>query len=209
MLPHKKKFRLIDGIWSVLDTSDDENDEWNSDDERAVPIASEGVHGRYIRFAQKKGLPYGDNVAGNVDTLSRWARVRARQVDALTRRVTHIASTRLRTARAVAYNASFTCANDDVVAACGSVTCADETTSAGVCANVVCADKNASDSACGGVNNSVIEISDDDDDDDSVSLVSAGLDTSVNVDTESVAQADRVMLQSPADPLRVGVRFLL
>ena len=155
---------------------------------------------------KKNVLPYGDNVAGNVDTLSRWARVWARRVDALTRRVTHIASTRLRTARAVAYNASFTCANDgDVVSACGSMTCADETTSASVCANVGCADKNASDSACAGVNNSVIEISDDDDDDDdSVSLVSGGLDTSVNADTESVVQADRVMLQSPLDPLSVG-----
>ncbi|XP_030272791.1 uncharacterized protein LOC115581654 [Sparus aurata] len=204
MPPHKKKFRLKDGIWSVLDTSDDENDEWNSDDERAVPIVSEGVHGRYIRFAQKNDLPYGDNVAGNVDTLSRWARVRTRRVDALTRRVTHIASTRLCAARTVAHNASFTCANDaNVLAACGSVSCADETTSASVCANVDCADKNASDNGCAGVNNSVIEISDDDDD-DSVSLVSVGFDTSVSVDTESVVQADRVMLQRPADPLSVG-----
>ena len=135
-------------------------------------------------------------MAGNVDTLSRRARVRARRVDALTRCVTHIASTRLRIAHAVADNASFTCADDDVVAACGSVTCADETTSTGVCADVGCDDKNASESACGGVNNSVIEISDDDGD-DSVSLVSAGLDTSVNVDTESVVQADRV-LQTPS-----------
>ena len=142
---------------------------------------------------KKIGLPLGDNVAGNVDTLSRWARVRARRVEALTRRVTHIALTRGRTAGTVANDASFTYAADG----CGNTTCEDEgvaasvradVTGAGesacasVCADVVCADENASDNVCVDDGNGfIIEISDDD------NMVSAVNITPVNVDVDADA----------------------
>lgn len=64
-------------------------------------------------------MPYGKNVAGDVDTMSRWAKVRTKRVEALTRRVMSIAFTRGRTARTVA-NVART--DDGVVAAA----CADD-----------------------------------------------------------------------------------
>ena len=112
-------------------------------------------------------------MAGYVDTLSRWARVRARRVEALTRRVTHIALTRGRTARTVANDASFTYAADG----CANTTCDDEGVAASARADVTGAGESASDNVCVDDGNGfIIEIFDDD------SMVSAVNITPVNVD---------------------------
>ena len=211
----------IDGAWHVVDSSGSDND-WDSDDERAVPIASEGVHGRYIRFAQKNGLPYGDNAVGNVDTLSRWARVRTRRIEALTRRVTHAISAQSRTDRTVANDvntahtpacsnisidgqtveadavancANSTCAAEEgVVTACANVSYANEEVVVTTCANVY-ANENSSEPAYVDDNNvSVIEITDDDNDD--VSPYSLGVDAIVNAEAVIEINVDDVGVSS-------------
>ena len=117
-------------------------------------------------------------MAGNVHTSSRWARVRARRVEALTRRVTHIALTRGRTAHTVANDASFTYAADG----CGNTTRDDEGVAASVLADVTGAGESASDNVCVDDGNGfVIEITDDD------SMVSAVNITPANVDVAADA----------------------
>lgn len=157
-------------------------------------------------------MPYGENVAGDVDTMSRWAKVRTKRVEALTRCVTSIAFTRGRTARSAA-NAARTddgvvaaaCADDDI----DNIKDNDAVATAGNDVDVVGIIDDGVDVGVfsTGIDNSdnvdadtdaVIEIVDD-----GVGFVGAGLDTADSADTGSVVQSDRAMLQSTVDPLSV------
>lgn len=160
-------------------------------------------------------MPYGKNVAGDVDTMSRRAKVRTKRVEALTRRVTSIAFTRGRTARTVA-NAART--DDGVVAAAfadddiDNIKDNDAVATAGNDVNV----KDVVGIIDDGVDVSVFSTGIDNSDnvdadtdavieivDDGVGFVGAGLDTADGADTGSVVQSDRAMLQSTVDLLSV------
>lgn len=162
-------------------------------------------------------MPYGKNVAGDVDTMSRWAKVRTKRVEALTRRVTSIAFTRGRTARTVANVArtddgvvAAACADDDI----DNIKDNDAVATAGNDVNVkdvvgIIDDGVDVSVFSTGIDNSdnvdadtdaVIEIVDDG---VGVGFVGAGLDTADSADTGSVVQSDRAMLQSTVDLLSV------
>lgn len=144
-------------------------------------------------------MPYGENVAGDVDTMSRWAKVRTKRVEALTRCVTSIAFTRGRTARSAA-NAART--DDGVVAAA----CADDDID-----NIK--DNDAVATAGNDVNvKDVVGIIDDGVD---VSVFSTGIDNSDNVDADTDAVIELmivlvlVLLAQDLIPLTVLILVLL
>lgn len=144
-------------------------------------------------------MPYGENVAGDVDTMSRWAKVRTKRVEALTRRVMSIAFTRGRTARTVA-NVART--DDGVVAAA----CADDDID-----NIK--DNDAVATAGNDVNvKDVVGIIDDGVD---VSVFSTGIDNSDNVDADTDAVIELmivlvlVLLAQDLIPLTVLILVLL